>query len=88
MSGVTVDTEALQEAANALSKYISSINEDIAKMRDAAIDCCDNMDNDAYSQKAIYQLAECTQKLQKAIGEAESLRKAILRKKQEIEDSL
>ncbi len=88
MSKTTVDTESLQAAANALAAYISEINSDIAKMKDAAIDCSDNMGNDAYSQKAIAQLAECTKKLSIAISEAEALRKAILKKKKDIEDSL
>lgn len=88
MGKTTVDTEALGTAANALSTYISEINADIAKMKDAAVDCSDNMGNDAYSQKAISQLNECTQKLSKAIAEAESLRKAILKKKSDIESSI
>lgn len=88
MSKTAVDTECLQAAANALAVYISEINSSIAKMKDAAIDCGDNMENDAYSQKAIAQLAECTKKLSTAISEAEALRNAILKKKKDIEDSL
>ena len=86
MSGTTVDIEALDQAAFALSAYIGEVSQSVQKMRDAARDCSDNMGNDVYSQKAIMNLGDCANELSKAMTEAEDLRKKILAKKQQIED--
>lgn len=88
MTGVTVDTDALQQAVNALSTYIESVSNSIQKMKDAAIDCSDNMGSDAYSHKAIEELEECAQELSIALKDAEELRSKILAKKQQIENSI
>lgn len=87
MANKTVDTEALGQAANALSTYIEAVQNNIQKMKDAATDCSDNMGSDVYSQKAIAKLVTCTKDLQKTLSEASDLRKKILNKKREIEDS-
>ena len=87
MSGITVDTEALGQAAAALGTYIEEVNNNIQKMKDAAIDCSDNMGSDVYSKNAIIKLEDCAKELSATIREAEELRKRILEKKREIEDS-
>ena len=87
MSNVTVDTEALSSAARALQIYIEEVQNNIQKMRDAAVDCSDNMGSDIYSQKAISKLGECIKSLSVTINEAESLRTAILKRIQVIEES-
>ena len=88
MAGITVDTDALQQAANALSTYIESVSDSIQKMKDAAIDCSDNMGSDAYSQKAIEELEVCAQELSITLRNAEELRSKILARKQQIEHSI
>lgn len=87
MASNTVDTESLGQAASALDTYISDVQNNIQKMRDAATDCSDNMGSDVYSQKAISKLGDCIKSLSKTIEEAESLKKTILAKKKQIEDS-
>lgn len=87
MANNTVDTESLGQAANALGVYISEVQDNIQKMRDAATDCSDNMGSDVYSQKAIAKLGGCIKSLSVTIQEAESLRATILKKKQQIEES-
>ncbi len=87
MSGNTVDTESLEQAAKALSGYIEEVQNNIQKMRDAATDCSDNMGSDVYSQKAIAKLGDCIKALSATIQEAQSLRATILKKKQQIEES-
>ena len=87
MANKTVDTEALGQAANALSTYIEAVQNNIQKMKDAATDCSDNMGSDVYSQKAIAKLEICAKDLQKTLNEASELRKKILNKKKQIEDS-
>lgn len=87
MAGKTVDTEALGQAANALSVYIGEVQENIRRMQDAATDCSDNMGNDVYSQNAIRKLQDCVKEVSKTISQAEELRKRILAKKRQIEDS-
>ncbi len=88
MPNITVDTDALQQAANALSAYIEAVSNSIQKMKDAAIDCSDNMGSDVYSQKAIENLESCAQELTKTLKEAEDLRGKIILKKKQIEDSI
>ena len=88
MPNITVDTDALQQAANALSAYIEAVSNSIQKMTDAAIDCSDNMGSDVYSQKAIENLESCAQELTKTLKEAEDLRGKIILKKKQIEDSI
>ena len=83
----TVDAEALAQAAAALSTYIGNLKENIQKMKDAATDCSDNMGSDVYSQKAITKLQGCISGLSKSLQEAENLRKKILIKKKQIEES-
>lgn len=86
MSRTTTDTEALGKAANALSTYISEVKQSVKVMQDAAVDCRDNMDKDRLSERAISNLSDCVKKIDKALVEAESLRKMILKKKKEVED--
>ncbi len=88
MSSITVDTDALQQAADALSTYIESVGNSIQKMKDAAIDCSDNMGSDAYSQKAIEELEICAQELSSTLVQADELRNKILVKKRQIESSI
>lgn len=88
MSGKTVDTESLSQAAAALGTYISDVKSNIQKMNDAAQDCSDNMGSDVYSKKAISNLQSCAKELSKTLESAENLRKKILAKKKEIEDSV
>ena len=87
MAGKTVDTEALGQAASALSAYISDVQENIRKMQDAATDCSDNMGNDVYSQNAIRKLQDCVKEVSKTIAQANELQRKILAKKRQIEDS-
>ena len=87
MAGKTVDTDALNQAASALSTYISEVQENIRKMQDAATDCSDNMGNDVYSKNAINKLQECVKEVSKTIAQANELMRKILAKKRQIEDS-
>lgn len=88
MAGKTVDTESLGQAAAALGTYIADVKNNIQKMNDAAQDCSDNMGSDVYSNKAISNLQTCAKELSKTIARAEDLRKKILAKKKQIEDSV
>jgi len=88
MAGKNVETNALGQAAAALGSYITDVQNNIQKMKDAAQDCSDNMGNDAYSRRAILRLSDCAKELQRTLAEAESLQKVILAKKRQIEDSL
>jgi len=87
MSNVTLDSEALAEAADDLSSYIEEIKSNISNMQKAARDCVDNMEHDTYSNAALDQIEKCIAELQKNLTAAEELRGRILAKKQEIEDS-
>ena len=87
MAGKTVDTVSLGQAAAALGTYIADVKSNIQKMNDAAQDCSDNMGSDVYSKKAIANLQTCAKELNKTISEAENLRKKILAKKRQIEES-
>ena len=88
MAGKTVDTESLGQAAAALGTYIDDVKSNMQKMNDAAQDCSDNMGSDVYSKKAIANLQTCAKELSKTIAGAEELRKKILAKKKQIEDSV
>ena len=88
MAGKTVDTESLGQAAAALGTYIADVRSNIQKMNDAAQDCSDNMGSDVYINKAIANLQTCAKELSKTIAGAEDLRKTILAKKKQIEDSV
>ena len=88
MAGRQVDSEALGMAAKALGDYISAVQGNIQKMKDAATDCSDNMGSDVYSSKAIEKLQVCTKELSRTMEQAAVLQKAILKKKREIEESL
>ena len=46
MASKNVDSEALLQAANALSIYIDEVRNNIQRMKDAATDCSDNMGSD------------------------------------------
>ena len=81
------DLDALTRAAAALGTYISDVQGNIQRMKDAATDCSDNMGSDVYSKKAIAKLQDCVKALTKSLGEAQDLRKKILAKKKQIEDS-
>ena len=88
MAGKTVDTESLGQAAAALGTYIADVKCNIQKMNDAAQDCSVNMGSEVYSKKAIANLQTCAKELSKTIAGAEDLRKKILAKKKQIEDSV
>ena len=88
MSGVTVTTEALEQAAAALGTYIEEVSSNIQKMKSAAQDCSDNMASDVYSRSAIEKLEACIAGLSKTVMEAGSIRQKILKKKSEIEFSM
>ena len=87
MAGKTVDTEALGQAASALSTYISEVQKNIRKMQDAATDCSDNMGNDVYSRNAINKLQDCVKEVSKTVAQANELMQKILAKKRQIENS-
>lgn len=86
MAGKNVDTEALGNAAKALEIYIADVSNNVKKMKDAAVDCRDNMGSDVVSQKAITKLEDCAKDLSATLKQAESLKKKILAKKKQIED--
>ena len=88
MSVVTLDIEALEQAANYLSSYIEDIQVNIKIMKEAALDCVDNMESDAFSKTAIVQLEKCIAKLLYNLADAEDLKQKILTKKIEIEKSI
>ncbi len=88
MSVVTLDIEALEQAANSLSSYIEDIQVNIKIMKEAALDCVDNMESDAFSKTAIAQLEKCIAKLLYNLADAEDLKQKILVKKIEIEKSI
>ena len=50
MASKNVDSEALLQAANALSIYIDEVRNNIQRMKDAATDCSDNMGSDEISR--------------------------------------
>ena len=83
--GKTVETEALDMMAKALSVFILSVKEDINKMQNAAVDCQDNMGGDKYSSQIISNLAKSTVELEKTLESADVLRQKIIKKKQNIE---
>lgn len=87
MAGSSVDTEALGQAASALSTYVSEVQNNIRKMQDAATDCSDNMGNDVYSQNAIRKLQDCVKDVSRTIAQANELMGKILAKKRQIEES-
>ena len=87
MAATTVDTDALRAASSALNTYIAEVKSNIRKMKDAAVDCSDNMGSDVYSKKAIASLAKCATDLTKTIGEAEQLQSAINKRIKDIENS-
>lgn len=84
--GKTVEIEALDMTVKALSVFILSIQEDIEKIKFAAVDCSDNMDSDEFSKQVIMRLGECTVNLSKSLQGAEDLRQRIIRKKRQIEE--
>lgn len=82
-----VDSDALRQAASALATYISDIQLNIQRMKDAATDCSDNMGSDVYSQRSITKLNDCVKGLEKTIVEAEELKERILKTVRKIENS-
>lgn len=80
------ETNALGRVAAALERYISDMNENIQKMRDAARDCSDNMGSDKYSANAIADLEECIKKLERAMNDAEEIRRRLIDTKNTIEE--
>lgn len=82
-----VDSDSLGMAAKALETYISEVQNNIQKMKDAAVDCSDNMGGDVYSKKAIEKMEDCAKALTKTIQEAEELLERILDRKTKIEES-
>ena len=87
MSNITLDSAALAEAANDLSSYIDEVKENIRKMQEAAQDCIDNMEKDSYSQSALTQITETISQLRGNLEKAEDLKRRIIDKKNEIEES-
>jgi predicted RNase H-like nuclease (RuvC/YqgF family) len=86
MAGKNVETDALQKAAKALETYIDDVSNNVKKMKDAALDCSDNMGNDVISQKAIRKLEECANDLTVSLNEAKELQGKILARKKQIEN--
>lgn len=86
MGNGNTSTEALGTVAAALERYISDMNVNIEKMKDAARDCSDNMGSDKYSANAIADLEECIKKLTQAMEDAEETRRRIIMTKNEIEE--
>lgn len=84
--GKNTSTEALGTVAAALERYISDMNVNIQKMKDAARDCSDNMGSDKYSANAIADLEECIKKLSQAMEDAEETRRRIIETKNTIEE--
>lgn len=84
--GKNTSTEALGTVAAALEWYISDMNVNIQKMKDAARDCSDNMGSDRYSANAIADLEECIKKLSQAMEDAEETRRRIIETKNTIEE--
>lgn len=87
MSERTVDTSAFEQAASALNAYIVDVQGNMYKMRDAAIDCSDNMGNDVYSRKAIDRVQDCVKELSDAISRANELIGRLRAKVTQIENS-
>ena len=82
-----LDTNELQNAAQALQVYIEDVQDNIRIMTNATIDCIDNMGSDQYSEKAADQLQECIKGIVDSAVEAKQLHEKILRKIREIEES-
>ncbi len=80
------ETNALGTVAAALERYISDMNMNMQKMKDAARDCSDNMGSDKYSANAIADLEECIKKLGQAMEDAEEIRRRIIETKNTIEE--
>ena len=81
-----LDTNELQNAAQALQIYIEDVQDNIRIMTNATIDCIDNMGSDQYSEKAADQLQECIKGIVDSAVEKQ-LHAKILRKIREIEES-
>lgn len=88
MSKKTVEIDALQAAADALDTYIEDITQCVQKMKDAALDCHDNLDNSKTTQDAITSLEESIKEILASCPKAEDLKKKILEKKRRIEETL
>ena len=82
-----LDTNELQNAAQALQIYIEDVQDNIKVMNSAAIDCIDNMGSDQYSEKAANQLQECIKGIIPSVIEAQVLHGKILSKIREFEES-
>lgn len=82
-----LDTNELQNAAQALQIYIEDVQDNIKVMNSAAIDCIDNMGSDQYSEKAANQLQECIKGIIPSVIEAQVLHGKILSKIREIEEA-
>lgn len=82
-----LDTNELQNAAQALQIYIEDVQDNIRVMTNATIDCIDNMGSDQYSEKAADQLQKCIKEIVDSAVEAKQLHAKILRKIEEIEES-
>ena len=80
-----VSTEALEDVAAALERYISEMNNHVQKMKDASRDCSDNMGSDKYSAMAIEDLDNCVRQLEESMEDAEGIRRAIIETIEEIE---
>lgn len=86
MGDRNVSTEALDTVIKALDKYIEEINATRKKMKDAAIDCHDNMGKDVLSKKAIGKMDQCVAALNTTVTKASELRNRIVKKKKQIEE--
>jgi hypothetical protein len=87
MSNELLDSDSMRTAAVALGEYINELAANEKKMKDAAVDCQDNMGSDQYSKLATARLNETVVGLDKAIREAEDLQKKILDWLKRVEDS-
>ena len=71
---MATNTESLRTVSKALETYMEEVNHNIDKMRDAAIDCHDNMDHDDVSEEAIKNFENCANELKKSMNKAEELK--------------
>lgn len=73
----TVDTDSLLTASNALNTYMEEVSQSIQKMKDAAQDCSDNLENDEITKESIEKLNECIGEMNKSMVKARDLKSQI-----------
>lgn len=75
--GKIVDTDSLLTASNALNTYMEEVSQSIQKMKDAAQDCSDNLENDEITKESIKKLNECIGKMNNSMVKARDLKSQI-----------